>query len=131
MGGYALTRAALARNRQDRRRHLATAQRAARRLRSNPLFAGRCAYQTLAAGIAHVAGNDERAIELLQEAEKTYGAAAMEGQVAATRLRLATLLGGSEGARLRADALAWFARERIPDPERTAALLSPGWHPAA
>jgi hypothetical protein len=131
MGGYAVTRAALARNRGDRLRHLATAQRAARRLRRNPLFAGRYAYQTLAAGIAHVAGNDELALELLRAAEKTYGAAAMEGQVAATRMRLATLLGGSEGERLRADALAWFARERIPDPDRTTALLSPGWHPGA
>jgi len=131
MGGYAVTRAALARNREDRRRHLATARGAARRLRRNPLFAGRCAYQTLAAGIAHVAGDDERALALLQAAEQTYSAAAMAGQVAATRLRLATLLGGSEGERLRADALVWFARERIPDPDRTAALLSPGWHPAA
>lgn len=131
MGGYAVTRAALTRNRHDRRRHLATAQRAARRLRRNPLFAGRCAYQTLAAGIAHVAGNDAGAIELLRAAEATYAAAAMEGQVAATRLRLAALLGGSEGERLRAEALVWFARERIPDPERTAALLSPGWHPTA
>jgi hypothetical protein len=131
LGGYAVMRASLARTREDRRRHLATAQRAARRLRRNPLFAGRCAYQTLAAGIAHVAGNDERALDLLRTAEQTYSAAAMEGQVAATRLRLATLLGGDEGARLRADALGWFARERIPDPDRTAALLSPGWHPAA
>jgi hypothetical protein len=131
LGGYAVTRAALASRREDRRRHLATAERAARRLRRNPLFAGRCAYQTLAAGIAHVAGNDERAVALLRAAEQTYNAAAMEGQVAATRLRLATLVGGDEGTRLRADALAWFTRERIPDPERTAALLSPGWHPDA
>lgn len=131
IGGYAVARAAFARDREQRRRHLAVARRAARGLRRNPLFAGQLAHQTLAAGIAHVSGDDAEAVRLLRAADVTYRAAGMAGQLAATRLRLARLLGASEGEQLRADALAWFARERIADPERTTALLSPGWHPDA
>ncbi len=128
VGGFAITRAALARAGSDRRRHLSTARRAARRLRRNGLLAGELAYHTLEAGIAHVAGEHERAVEVLRTAEAMYAAAAMEGQLAATRLHLGEALGGSEGARLRGEALAWFERERVPDARQTAALLSPGWH---
>jgi serine/threonine protein kinase len=129
LGALELTRAVLARDPGARREHLAAACRVARRLRRNPLAAGKMAYENLAAGIAHASGDDEEAARLLRVAETTCAAAGMDGQVAATRLHLAKLVGGSEGDRLRAQALDWFARERIPDPERTAALLSPGWHP--
>jgi eukaryotic-like serine/threonine-protein kinase len=129
LGAFELTRAVLARDVGARRDHLDAARRSARRLRRNPLVAGKMAFENLAAGIAHAAGDDEEALRLLRVGEATYAAAGMEGQLAATRLQRAKLVGGSDGERLRAQALEWFARERIPDPDRTAALLAPGWHP--
>ncbi|HEY5950964.1 MAG TPA: hypothetical protein VIV40_35975 [Kofleriaceae bacterium] len=129
LGALELTRAVLARDAGSRRDHLAAARRLARRLRQNPLAAGKMAYENLAAGIAHAAGDDEESLRVMRAAQTRYEAAGMEGQVAATRLLRAKLVGGSDGDRLRAQALEWFARERIPDPERTAALLAPGWHP--
>ncbi len=131
LGGYLVTRAALARASSERRTHLAAARKVSRRMRRTKMPGGVMAYVALEAGIAHVEGRADDTIALLRTAETAFAAAGMDALLAACRLRLGALVGGSEGDALEAAGLAWFTRERVPDPLRTSALLSPGWHPDA
>jgi hypothetical protein len=131
LGAYEVTLAVLARDPGARRARLAAARRVAKKLGRSQLSGAKMAFEVLTAGIEHVAGNDDAALRHLRAAAVAFEASGMEALLAAARLRIGAILGGSKGDQLRADALAWFARERIPAPERTAALLTPGWHPDA
>ncbi len=82
--------------------------------------------QLIRASVATLRGDQTRAIAFLAGAESGFDAANESLHAAVARSRRGELLGGPEGDRLRADAEAWMARERIGNPERLSFVVAPG-----
>jgi hypothetical protein len=81
----------------------------------------------LRAGLAACAGDRDEAVRWLREALGRTTRAESWLQVAAIRRRLGAVLGGSEGAALRADGDAWMAAEGFVSGDRMTAAFLPGW----
>jgi hypothetical protein len=113
------------------RRDGARAARAlAGRLRRLRLPLARAWAPLIEAGAARVEGDDERAVRGLRAAVAALGELEVQCYAHAARARLGALLGGDEGAALRAAASTYFAAEGVASPARLEALLVPGWpHP--
>ena len=107
-------------------RTLAVAEREARRIEheampwSNPLA------EMIRASIAALRGDTQTAVGLLASAETGFEAADECLHAAVARARRGELLGGEEGEKLRAEADAWMAKERIANPARICRLIAPG-----
>ena len=106
---------------------LQTALRGARRLRreQRPSAAGLASYIEGAA--AAMDGDTEAAAKHLTNAISTFDSLSMRLYAVATRVRLAQLIGGSEGAELTAFADAWFKSQEVKSPEKLTAAFSPGF----
>jgi hypothetical protein len=63
---------------------------------------------------------------LLEQSEAEAHAAHMSHYVATCQYRRGTLLGGSEGQALIAEALVWAEAQRVVDPPRIFDMLAPG-----
>ncbi len=79
----------------------------------------------LRAGLAHVGGQRQLAVTTLRAAVAELRAADMGLHAAAAQRQLGLLLGGDEGARLRAEAEAWMAAQTVRAPDGIARVLAP------
>jgi hypothetical protein len=81
----------------------------------------------LAAGLAQVRGDQDRAAAQLRAGIDSVTAAGMHLYAAAARRRLGQHVGGDEGVALRATADAWMSERGVANPARMTAMLIPGW----
>jgi hypothetical protein len=72
-------------------------------------------------------GNDAEAASALREAISAADSAGMQLCASASRDRLAEIVGGDEGARLGAEAAAWYEREGVRNPPRMIQVIAPGF----
>jgi Cdc6-like AAA superfamily ATPase len=79
------------------------------------------------AGIAAKRHNEAAAVGLLERAARGFVAADMALYARAADRHRGQLLGGTEGARLVAEADAWMAAQAIRQPARMAVMLAPGF----
>ncbi len=107
-------------------RHLALAERDARRIESEKMPWSDPLAQLIRASLAALRGDTRGAIELLASAETDFEAADEGLYAAAARARRGELVGGPEGEKLRAEADAWMSKERVVNPARIRMLLAPG-----
>jgi eukaryotic-like serine/threonine-protein kinase len=77
------------------------------------------------AAVAHRAGDSERGQQLLTVAVRNFDQADTTHLAVGTRYRLGQTLGGSEGARLSTEAIAWMHGQHVKNPERMIDLLVP------
>jgi len=112
------------------RTHLREALRCARGLERERARWGGMLALLIRGSVASVEGDRQAAVTLLERAEAEADTVHMSHYVAACRHRRGTLLGGSQGQALVADALAWAASQRVADPPRIFDMLAPGmWKP--
>ncbi len=83
----------------------------------------------LRAGVANLQNRKERAILLLREAIYGLEAADMALYATAARHRLAALVGGEEGRRLRVQTAAWFREQQVESGDALTAMVAPGYDP--
>jgi hypothetical protein len=124
-----VARASVARARGDAAacsRHLAQARRWIARTRIG-LPAGTTMADMLAASVALVAGDQEDAAARFAALIAALDVSGQRAFAAACRWRLASLVGGSAGAELRAEADHYFADEGVVRPDRFVDGLLPGW----
>ena len=110
------------------RRHLLRdARRSARRIVRERMAWGEPLAALVRAGARKLAGDDAGAVAELDAAIAGFDATgmALDGELA--RLRRGELVGGDEGAALRARAIAWMVGQGIKRPDRIAAMLAPGF----
>ncbi len=81
----------------------------------------------LSAGIAAARGDPAGAVALLRRSLSGFDATGLALHAAVARLRLADLVGGSEGDALRASALAYAAREQVTAVSAITDSLAPGF----
>ena len=116
-----LARSAGPQGRADRRRAKALGRRLLRRGRHGGIFG-----LLVSAAVEHQEGRPDEAVRLLRtclDATRDDYAA----QHAIARLRLASLVGGDEGARERAQAEAWAKSQGVVALERFAQVIAPGF----
>jgi hypothetical protein len=128
--GLDLAMAAQARRRgaaSEARRHLGHARRKLAALERIVLPLGRANAARLRACLAAASGGGEALPGLLRAAiEAAHGQGSVH-LVSALKLRLARVVGGSEGEALRGEAEAWLAQQAVRSPERFLAQHTPGW----
>ena len=81
----------------------------------------------LLAGVANLQHRPEDVVVHLRAAVRDFVGAGMPLHVAISRLRLGSLIGGDEGARLTAEGEGWLKSEGVVEPGRLAAVLAPGF----
>jgi serine/threonine protein kinase/tetratricopeptide (TPR) repeat protein len=81
----------------------------------------------LDAGAVLLAGERERGVTMLRATVADLEGFEMGIFVNPLKRRLAALVGGSEGEKLRRDADAWFAAQGVRDPDRFTELMVPGF----
>jgi hypothetical protein len=111
----------------ERRRLLDAVERDARRIAVERMKWAIPIAELLRAGLAAARGESERAVERLTAAAAGFDAVEMKLHAACARRRLAQLVGGSEGAALRAGADGWLASQAVRNPQRMADLIAPGF----
>jgi len=103
------------------------AARLARKLDGEGLEFARVYAHILRAAIAAQRGRDDAAIAELRAALALCAVTSQDLHAAACRLRLARLVGGDEGATLRAEALTWMRSENAVNPTRLIEVVTPGF----
>lgn len=93
---------------------------------ASPLPARAGSLQSFRAAIAHIEGNDAKAVAALRAALPLLETYKMPGPAAAVRWQLGRLVGGDEGAALIEDARAWLRKIGAVSPERMVAFGMPG-----
>jgi hypothetical protein len=106
---------------------LQTAEQDARRLERERTPQSKPQACLIRAGLAMHLKNKQAAIAHLQDAANGFAQSSMNLYLAATRRRLGSLLGGSEGRELTDSAAAWMASQGIQDQRRMTAVLVPGF----
>jgi tetratricopeptide (TPR) repeat protein len=107
-------------------RHLALAERDARRIEREAMPWSDPLAQLIRASVAALRGDEPGAVAFLASAETGFEAADEGLHAAAARARRGELVGGPEGEKLRAEADAWMSKERVANPARICMLLAPG-----
>jgi eukaryotic-like serine/threonine-protein kinase len=107
---------AVAESSERRPQLIAEVERAMGKLDREPLPGAHAQANVLAAGVARLRGDPERALQLLAQAESRFQTAEMELSAAAARYRRGELAGGPTGQRLIADAERWMRAETIRAP---------------
>ncbi|HTQ05723.1 MAG TPA: hypothetical protein VMI54_17795, partial [Polyangiaceae bacterium] len=102
------------------------ARACARRIAAEHVAWGECFAALLASGVLVREGRTERAVVELERAEARATATGMLLHRAVARYRRGELVGGDTGRALREEALGFMAGERIQNPARMLAMLSPG-----
>lgn len=110
---------------RDRERNLADAERIVDRLGREQLAWGRACALPIRAGIAHVRGDEPRAIAECEAAEQAFDHHGMFLFAHAARIRRARALGGDHGRELAGRVTAWSTAEGIVDIDRFARVLIP------
>lgn len=128
-GAWSLARAAEARRAGSSamREHIRQARRRVAVIAASPLPARVSSQHSFRAVIAHLEGNDDKAIEALREAVASFDALHMIGPAMGARWRLGQLLGGDEGAALLERARAWLRGIHAARPEQIVAVAMPGF----
>jgi hypothetical protein len=133
VGSIALARAAAAHAKGDAletRARIREARRAADEADALPLPMAHAYALRLRAGIHAVQGESDGARAVLFEALRDAESRGTELEAACIRWRLADLVAGDEGKRLREMAEQWMASQGARVPERLVAAILPGWrHP--
>ena len=106
---------------------LAEARRHVRRLGREKASWAKAMAIPLRAALAAQAQEPARAVELLREAVAALEQLEMKLFAAAARRRLGELLGGDEGAAYCASADQFLKEQRVAEPERMLAMLTPGF----
>lgn len=117
------------RPRHARAELLAIARAAATVCMKQPLMMAEAYGRMLLAGAAGLEGHAERAIADLRRSVEVFAGCEMAGYLAASRRRLAALVGGDEGRALLALADAWTGAEAIVRPDRYTDMMAPGFAP--
>ncbi|HEY5949155.1 MAG TPA: hypothetical protein VIV40_26865 [Kofleriaceae bacterium] len=127
-GAWSIARAAEVRgtNAEAFRAHMAEARRCVKLVAPSrlPVLAG--TLHAFRAIIAHLEGDDGRAIEAFRVALPHYDRFKMCGSAYAAKWRMGHLLGGDEGAALIDEARAWYQQANAVRPERMVAFAMPG-----
>jgi hypothetical protein len=110
----------------DRAAFIRGAERDARRIERERTPWGDALALLVRAGVAVARGRVDAATTLLTTAEQSLQALDMALHAASARRHRGHLIGGEEGRRLILDADTWMTAQRIRNPARMAALLSPG-----
>ena len=128
-GACSLTRAAEAKRsgRGNVRAHLAAARRRMKLVAKSPLPARHGLLASFRAVIAHIEGDDEKAIDALRAALADFESYKSIGPAMGARWQLGRLVGGDEGAKLIETARAWLRDIDAVNPERMAAVAMPGF----
>jgi tetratricopeptide (TPR) repeat protein len=108
------------------RKHIAAARHHLRAVTASPLPARATPVYSFRAVIAHLEGNDDRAIELLRAALPLHDKFQTIGPAMATRWQLGRLVGGDEGATLIETARTWMRGIGAVNPERVVNVGMPG-----
>jgi len=119
----------LAERAADPRPYLRIAQKDARALMRERYPHGPAFGSNAAAALADQRGNREEAVALARGAIRRYEEIGMISRAAGMKLKLAQLVGGEEGSRLRAEVDAWAAREGVADLEVLLRLHTNGFRP--
>jgi tetratricopeptide (TPR) repeat protein len=106
---------------------LAMALATAAILRKHPSKFGRAYGELVHAGAVALEGDERGAVGALRAAIELFDARGMAGFSAAAKTRLAALVTGEDGASLRAEALAYYAREGVRRPDRFVRMNAPGF----
>ena len=127
-GACSVARAAEVRRKggSDLKGHISDARRRLKIVDGSPLPASKGSVHSFRAVIAHLEGNDAKAIEELRTALPILDAFNTVGAATAARWRLGQLVGGDEGAALIAKARALLKTMRAVRPERMIAWGMPG-----
>jgi hypothetical protein len=127
-GAWSLARAASVRehDRSALREHLAEVRRRMRVIAASPLPARTGPLLSFHASIAHLEGEDAKAIEHFRRALTFYDKHDSGGPAAAARWRLGDLVGGDEGAALKEQSRAFYRSVDAARPERMVAFALPG-----
>ena len=120
---------ALAVRRADPREHLAIARKAAKLCLKQPLPMAEAYGRLALAGAAALEGNPELAVAELRRTVAVYEQLGMASYLAASRRRLAALVGGDEGRELLRLADLWATREHVRRPDRYTDMMAPGFQP--
>ena len=120
---------ALAVRRKDPREQLAVARKAAKQCLKQPLPMAEAYGRLALAGAAALAGQHELAVHELRRTVAVFDQLEMASYLAASRRRLAALVGGDEGRELLQRAEQWFTGEHVRRPDRYTDMMAPGFHP--
>jgi len=124
---HALARAAQAPRGSDRYKHgLAEARRVMRRFRRSQMPLMRACSIMIAASVAELEGDTERAVTGFRDAVHAFAETETHLYAHAARNRLGALLGGDEGAAMRAAAHESMARQGVRKPGTMLDMLLPG-----
>lgn len=99
-------------------------------LRATPAYA-RARGALIAAAVERQRGDDVQCVHWLRNAARYAEEASVAEQLSAARLRLGEILGGREGAELRALGDEWMRRNAVVKPERLLQVTAPGFARAA
>lgn len=106
---------------------LKIARAAARRALKVPLLIGAAYGHAALASAAALEGRTDLAVADLRRAIAMFERVKMGGDLAASRRRLAALVGGDEGRALRAAADAWMSEQHVARPDRFTEMVAPGF----
>ena len=107
--------------------HLAEARSIARSMAKNPAPAAAGLHSLVCAGIARLQGNDDDALDYLDQAIAALDRLDQGLISNAARWHRGDAVGGDEGASQRAEAAAWLDERGVVDPEALCRMLIPGW----
>jgi tetratricopeptide (TPR) repeat protein len=110
---------------------LAQTETAIRRLRREHVTWADALAWSLAAGVAHVRGDDATTRAALHRAITSFDVLDMALFASAARHRLATLSGGRDGAILTSGVASWFASQGVASPAPMIAMLTPAFETTA
>lgn len=114
--------------RRDPSELIAVARAAARTCLKVPLISGEAHGRLLIAGAAALLGDRDTAVHELRRVVAVFERCEMAGYLAASRRRLAALVGGDEGRELNRLADVWIDAEGIVRPDRYTDMMAPGFY---
>jgi tetratricopeptide (TPR) repeat protein len=120
---------ALAVRRKDPREQLAVARKAAKQCLAQPLPMAEAYGRLALAGAAALAGDHALAVRELRRTVAVFESLEMASYLAASRRRLAALVGGDEGRELLRQAELWTTAEHVRRPDRYTDMMAPGFQP--
>jgi serine/threonine protein kinase len=125
--GRAAVAAAASASGSERARRLRDARESARLLEAEGASWSQPLAQLIRAGVAHLEGDDARAVALLAAAAAAFAELEMAMHAAIAQGRRGCLVGGDEGRTLLATLGRWCSAQHVRDPRRFADVIAPGY----